>query len=226
MVKKGLKQLYSRLKYSGRQKYFCIGKNKTGTTSLKVLFQKLGYKVGNQQEAEMLVFDWAKRDFRKIIDYSTYAGEVFQDIPFSLPETYKILDQQFPDAKFILTERDSPEAWYKSLVNFHTKLWGVDGNLPTKEHLMKATYRYPGFAWDAVRLTRNNLSETDLYNKESLIQDYVTYNNEVKNYFEGQDDKLLVLNLKEKEATSKISEFLGIVPIQEIPWENKGTSGN
>lgn len=219
---KGLKRLYFRMKYGQRQKYFCIGKNKTGTTSLKVLFQRLGYKVGNQYEAEMLVFDWAKRDFEKILDYSTYAGEVFQDIPFSLPDTYKKLDERFPNAKFILTLRDSPEAWYKSLTEFHADLWGIEGNLPIKEDLMRAEYRYPGFAWESLRCIQNT-PESDLYNKKILIHDYEIYNANVLNYFEGREDKLLILNLKEPEARSKLSNFLNISEIGEIPWENSRT---
>ena len=47
--------LINRVKVFGKPKIFCIGFNKTGTTSLKVLFAKLGFVVGEQREAESLL---------------------------------------------------------------------------------------------------------------------------------------------------------------------------
>ena len=35
-------------------KIFCIGQNKTGTTSLKKAFEELNFIVGNQRKAEIL----------------------------------------------------------------------------------------------------------------------------------------------------------------------------
>jgi len=79
----------------GKQKIFCIGLNKTGTTSLKVEMEKLGYVVGNQLQAELLFDDWIKRDFKRLIRYC-YTAQFFQDIPFSCPYTFITLDHAFP----------------------------------------------------------------------------------------------------------------------------------
>ena len=95
----------------GNTKIFCIGANKTGTTSLKKAMDELGFVVGAQITAENLVDDWAQRDFRRIIKYCKSA-EFFQDAPFSFEFTYIVMDHAFPGSKFILTERDSPEQWY------------------------------------------------------------------------------------------------------------------
>ena len=38
-----------RIESYGKVKYFCIGRNKTGTTSLKAAFEMLSYPVGNQR---------------------------------------------------------------------------------------------------------------------------------------------------------------------------------
>ncbi|MEW6132914.1 MAG: sulfotransferase [Pseudomonadota bacterium] len=105
------------------KKIFCIGRNKTGTTSLAAALRELGVRVGNQKPAELLLKDWAVRDFRRLVAYC-HTAQAFQDIPFSLPYTFQAMDMHFPESKFILTVRDSADQWYHSLVKFHKKIWG------------------------------------------------------------------------------------------------------
>src|SRR5690349_10358789 len=106
-----------------RGKIFCIGSGKTGTTSMGAALASLGFKLADQAIGESLIEDWAKRDFRAIIDHCKSA-DAFQDVPFSLDYTYAALDQAFPGAKFILTVRESSAEWYESLTRFHTKIVG------------------------------------------------------------------------------------------------------
>lgn len=94
-------------------KVFCIGRNKTGTTSMARAVVSLGFKLGKQSRAERLLEDWGKRDFCRIIRYCKSA-DAFQDIPFSLPDTYQALDEAFPKSKFILTVRNNSEEWYET----------------------------------------------------------------------------------------------------------------
>ncbi len=91
----------------GKQKIFCIGRNKTGTTSLHAALIEMGIVVGRQRHAELMIGDWSKRDFRRLISFCRTA-QAFQDIPFSLPYTFQALDMAFPRSKFILTVRESP----------------------------------------------------------------------------------------------------------------------
>ena len=120
---------------AGKVKFFCIGRNKTGTTSLKRAFEDLGYPVGNQRKAEILAGKYYfEEKFQPIVDYCKTA-QVFQDVPFSYPETYKHLDKAYPGSKFILTLRDSPEQWYRSITRFHAKMFGKEGRVPTVEDL-------------------------------------------------------------------------------------------
>ncbi|MEX2409820.1 MAG: sulfotransferase [Candidatus Paceibacterota bacterium] len=219
-VKLLLKERYIRYKLSGNQKIFGIGNNKTGTTSLKTAMNELGFVVGHQRTAEKLIHDWANRDFERIVDYCRSA-EFFQDVPFSKPYTFVVLDYEFPGSKFILTVRDSPEQWYNSMTKFHAKKWGKDGRIPTKKDLMQATYIDKGWPWMANRMYFNT-PEDDPYNKEILIQHYVDYNNSVKEYFRHRPDDLLVLNVAEENAYQKLCEYLGEIPVGEtFPWKNK-----
>jgi len=202
-----------------KPKIFCIGSNKTGTTSLKKFFKDHNFVVGNQPEAELLIDHYMQRNWKPIIAYCKSA-QIFQDIPFSCPYTFIALDIAYPKSKFILSVRDSAEEWYHSLTKFHTKLFGKDGQLPTKEDLQNAEYRYKGFMWKTNRANYPS-PEKDIYNKEILMRQYEKHNKSVIDYFKFRDD-LLVVNLKEKDVVSKIADFISFKPLYgEIPWENK-----
>ncbi len=227
MIKKLIRRIYHRLKksvnsvkYSRQDKIFCIGTNKTGTTSMATIFRELEIPVASQRKAELLFKDLSNKNLKDFYKYVKYGGVAFQDIPFSLPNTFKILDVKFPDSKFILTIRDSPEVWYNSLTTYHAKLFG-NGNIPNKLDLKNAKYVYPGWMWESYQLYYKT-PEDDIYNKPILIQQYTDYNNSVLDYFKEQPEKLLVVNLKESNAAEKISRFLNSKKVLEkIPWKNK-----
>lgn len=201
-----------------KPKIFCIGRNKTGTTSLAKALKDLGVIVANQRPAEMLLGDWARRDFRRIIRFC-HTAQAFQDIPFSLPYTFVALDMRFPGSKFILTVRDSPEKWYSSLTNFHAKMFG-HGKDPDYNDLKNATYRYPGFMLEANRAIYPT-PDDDPYNREILINHYNSYNQSVMEYFRHRPNDLLMINLAEKGAYAKFCEFIGKpCTREEFPWEN------
>lgn len=203
-------------------KIFCIGRNKTGTTTLHKTFLQHGFRVGSQPKAELLIDDYAKRDFKRIIRYCKSA-QAFQDLPFSLPYTYMILDNAFPGSKFILTERDSDEQWYNSLIKFQSKKFNKSGVLPSKEDLQNATYREPGYAWKVNRILYDS-PEDDLYNETRLKTSYNNHNAQVKDYFRHKDN-LLVINVSKAEDYGRFCEFLSLTPQAEtFPWENKTAS--
>jgi hypothetical protein len=188
-------------------KIFGVGANKTGTTSLTKAMQELGYKVGVEKVAKQYLKSWAKRDFVEIIKFCKTAN-FFQDEPFSLPYTFIALDQAFPNSKFILTVRDTPEQWYNSVVSYMSKKYGKNGNIPTKEDLQKDHYIKKGFLWETTNLIRE-VDENDIYNKESVIARYNFHNESVKEYFRHRPKDLLLLNVAEKGAYKKLCDFLG-----------------
>ena len=174
-------------------KVFCIGRNKTGTTSLKHVLESHQYTIGDQSKAELLIQAYAKRNFKRIARYCNSA-QAFQDIPFSLPHLYVYLDNHFPKSKFILSVRSSPEEWYNSLVNFHVDKFDSNKSLPTK---------------------------TDIYNKKHLMKSYRIHNQQVKDYFRHKNN-LLVLNLSQENSYRRLCKFLGLEQIfQTMPQLNK-----
>lgn len=107
-----------------KTKFFCIGRNKTGTTSLMKAFEDLGFIVGDQHAAEVLYDQYFfKNEFEPIVAYCKSA-EVFQDVPFSYLNTLRHIDKAYPGSKFILTVRDDAEQWYRSITRFHAKSFG------------------------------------------------------------------------------------------------------
>lgn len=201
-------------------KIFCIGHNKTGTTTIESVLKDFGYKLGNQIQGEMLLDAWYHRDFKEIIKFCKTA-DAFQDVPFSLPYTYQHLDLAYPGAKFILTERDNAEQWYQSLTKFHSKLWANGKHIPTANDLKQAIYRRQGFAYDFNRWTYNS-PEDDIYNKKTLINFYNNYNQTIKDYFKSHPEKLLVINVSKSPDYTKLCEFLE-KPITrtDFPWKFK-----
>jgi len=215
-----LKSVRKKYKSKNKKKYFCIGQNKTGTTSLECAFEDLGYPVGDQRKAEILTGKhYFQSHFQPIIDYCISA-QVFQDVPFSYPETYKVLDKAYPGSKFILTVRDDAEQWYRSITRFHAKLFGKDGQVPTVEDLKSATYVWPGFMYNMIRV--HGTPENDPYNKEIMVAHYKRYNREVMDYFKDRLDDLLVINVGENGTYQKFIEFLGVESsYNDFPWKNR-----
>lgn len=208
------------VKVYNKPKIFCVGANKTGTTSLKTAMADLGFVVGYQTKAEKLIPVWARRKFDPIIKYC-YSAQFFQDIPFSLPYSYIALDQAFPNSKFILTVRDDTEQWYNSITRSHAKIWGKNGRIPTAQDLKEANYHYEGGVWNSFNLIFQTLP-TDPYNREKFFEFYEQHNREVITYFRHRQDDLLILNVAEIGAYKKLCDFLGVVGKKsDFPWENK-----
>jgi hypothetical protein len=202
------------------KKIFCIGRNKTGTTSIQKAFVDLGFRVGDQRTAELL-YDkhYYRREFRPFVDYCRSA-QVFQDIPFSCPYLYVTLDQAFPGSKFILSVRKDSDQWYSSITRFYSKLWGADGELPTADQLRSALYMRPGFAYELMKLYGTNDHEP--FHKPTLTSHYERYNAGVKDYFAHRPADLLVIDVGEPGSYQRFIDFLGISsPFKDFPWENK-----
>lgn len=203
-----------------KAKVFCIGSGKTGTTSVEVALKDLGYRLGDQIEGELLIDAYIDRDFDKIVKFSKSA-DAFQDAPFCFQHTFIALDQYFNDAKFILTERNSDEQWYNSLVNFHSKKL-TDGKIvPTWEDLKSSDYRYKGYQAKVRNKVFGIEENEDPYNEIKLKEYYNTHNHSVKNYFRNKRN-LLTINVAESSSYKNLCDFLEKKPLYDkFPWENK-----
>lgn len=201
-------------------KIFCIGANKTGTTSLKQAFINLGFTVGDQRTAELMLRSYIRGEYSGLIEYCQTA-QVFQDIPFSWPDVYKKLDAAFPGSKFILSVRDSPEVWFQSLVSFHSRLFG-EGQTPSADDLRQAEYVWKGWMWEVFSASGLRDPEIAPYDPEERMGMYIQHNEDVRSYFKDRPMDLLEINLKDPDAWDRFCRFIGIIPHPGgFPWENK-----
>ncbi len=187
-------------------KIFCIGINKTATTSLEVAWRILGYDniySPNSTRNQEIVYAGLNKDYSLIFRVIKHF-ELFKDRPFNTVKMYKMLDKHFLDCKFILTTRDE-ESWWNS-----TNKWLSFNNSyhPT----------------DDIRLFKIDLYkkhfETNTFSKESFIKYYREYNNEVREYFKGNPN-FLEMNICDGDGWDKLCPFLGVeIPDRPFPKEN------
>ena len=213
---------FTRILNRSYDKIFCIGYNKTGTTSLEKSLSDFGFRIGNQAVAEVLAEDWAfhKRSER-LIRYC-HTADAFQDVPFMYPGLYKELDKAFPGSKFILTVRDTPEQWYTSLVSFHTKLFSSDkSRFPNESDSANALYRYKGWLLDFAR-SFWNYPIVPLYDEHEYKSRYLRHIADVQQYFINRDNDLITINVSQKDDFSRLCRFLHVqTDIEGFPWMNK-----
>lgn len=214
-----LPTIIKRKKYN---KIFCIGSNKTGTTSLEKLLTLFGFEIGNQPVGEVLSLDWLmNKNPERIIRYC-YTADAFQDAPFSYPKLYKELDKAFPDSKFIMTVRNNPDEWFKSLVRFHTTAFSSDTTRPpNKDDLANATYRYKGYVLEILSLLYD-YPKTPLYEESIYKKYYIADNDEKRSYFKDRPNDFIEINLANKDDFGRLRDFLDIeTNINGFPWLNK-----
>lgn len=216
---KELEQKKKKVAERNKTKVFVIGFNKTGTTSVEHTLKDLGYILGDQGTAEFLLDDIIASDHASLYDYIETA-EAFQDVPFSLPGVFKIVYNKYPYAKFILSVRDTPEQWYNSILNFHTKVFGK-GIFPSKDILENAEYRYRGYAWKYINYTFDGvIYEEDFYKKI-----YLEHIDDVESFFKDKADRICKINVANKEDYQKLCTFLGVkAKKSSFEWKNKTES--
>jgi hypothetical protein len=177
--------------------------------------------VGDQRRAERLIRHYRDRDFQPIIDYCRTA-DAFQDVPFSLPFTYLVMDQAFPGSKFILSVRD-PDDWYESYIRHQKQVVGTD-EVPTPAELKRHPYVREGWLYDA-KIWQGR-PEDKIYDEDFLKEHFVRYNRSVRDYFRFKDN-LLVVNVADDGAYQELCSFLGEEPLYDaMPWENKTHESN
>lgn len=100
-----------------KHKVFVIGFQKTGTTSLEHALQFLGYRVYGGDK-NLLKFE-NRNDLLMYIKKTLQQWDAVQDMPW--PQVFKELYELYPDAKYILTIRDT-DKWIQSVVKYFASI--------------------------------------------------------------------------------------------------------
>jgi hypothetical protein len=120
-------ELYHELRYRLRKgsygsKVFCIGYNKTGTTSLGKSFELLGYRNSSFNKKVWRTY-YANQEIDKILKYAS-KFDSFDDLPWLKEDLIPILDKAFSNSKFVYLTRDE-ESWKNSFKKWSFKVFGT-----------------------------------------------------------------------------------------------------
>ena len=201
-------------------KIFCIGLNKTGTTSLVDAWKELGYdKIYSRIDKTILreiMPNKYKRNSKVITrsgfnnDFSTLkllisGYNCFKDRPFNTNHLYSWLDANYDNSKFILTVRDENE-WWDSVNRWLTKTHPNFHDTEDKRN-------------SKIELYKDHFNTTE-FTKDSFTKYYRDYNNKVREHFKGKSN-FLELNICNGDGWELLCPFLEKeIPDKQFPKSN------
>jgi hypothetical protein len=179
-------------------KIFGIGLSRTGTKSLTLALNMLGFKVAHYPDDEITLKELmaGKYNFSLLKDF-----DGITDI--TVAPYYAQLDKLFPDSKFILTIRDK-ESWLRSVEAHFGK--PVFEGTPSNENTMRLR-----------RLLRVATYGSYSFNEERFSYIYDLHYKNVNEYFKWRPESLLIINIFEGEGWDKLCPFLK-EPILDKPF--------
>lgn len=197
---------------SSFNKIFCIGMNKTGTTSLHIALGMLGLKSlswAPDDELDLARRHEKARQIKRDITSNINLGvdalagwdgfDAYSDI-WPVTNNFEVLDRQYPGSLFIYTEREDA-AWIES----------------RKKHAEKnaravAEGRY-----------QSDFVEID---ERKWLKEKRVHRERVDQWFAGREQDLLVLRLCDGEGFEGLAPFLGFdVPEFAFPRKNIADRG-
>ncbi|KAI9031843.1 P-loop containing nucleoside triphosphate hydrolase protein [Phycomyces nitens] len=192
------------------------GYGRTGTNSLRLALEALGYRTHHMIRAmsdmtqDYGVWERAANDPNHPDEWESVYGNYDAAVDWPTVSHYQELMQRYPDAKIILTVR-SAESWYKSMSNTVFKKLVSSGLDTFPEHAKtllqsQTNIMLNGYFKEGIEKCNN---------KEELCMIYDEHTKEVKQVV--PPERLLVLELG--EGWERLCEFLQ-VPIPEIPYPN------
>jgi hypothetical protein len=177
-------------------KIFCVGLNKTGTSSLHRALKTLGLRSlhwgGADAYRNVLR---AKREGRPLLHYFTEEYDAYMDIE-TLSLNFDLADEQYPDCKFILTTREL-DSWLDS----------------RRRHVERNVQR------KAMGLYDGNYLKVD---RTGWWHQYRQHHRKVLAHFAERPDDLLVMDICAGDGWEKLCPFLGFPARAEpFPYQNR-----
>ena len=164
-----------------RTKVFCIGFQKTGTSSLRDALRLLGYDVAGVFGREQTLAELRATFVQRGLELARKHDAV-EDMPW--PLMFRELDQAFPGSKFVLTTRDT-DRWYRSIA-------GHFGDNPY--HIQQLTY--------------GEDAPAPVGHEQRYRSVYEAHNAAVTAYFRDRPEDLLILNLEAGDGWDELGAFL------------------
>ncbi|MFN2261928.1 MAG: sulfotransferase family protein [Psychroflexus sp.] len=169
-------------------KIFCIGLNKTGTSSLHEAFKILGFKsVHFIDDDGQNIKDIMEDNFHNNEDILKGISHYDAFSDWDRDETshliFKAFDQQYPNSKFILNTRDL-DSWLNSREN----------------HVRRNQNSFrPKSAWLEI-------------DRDAWATHYRRHHEAVYEYFRGRESDLLIFDVTKGDSWDKLCDFLELEP--------------
>lgn len=186
-----------------KAKVFCVGVSKTGTTSFGECMRMLGYRhLGGFNPSVAMLY--IKNDI-VALDRLVDAHDSFDDWPW--PGLFPRYARKYPDAKFVLTLRKSPETWLRSY----------------KNHCETHLFHWPGFE----RFNRAFFGAAFPHGREAEhLRAYLGHAQFVSDFFRQQPERLLELCFERDPVWTRLCAFLECAPPSEqVPHVNSAITG-
>jgi Sulfotransferase domain len=191
---------------------FGVGLTRTGTSSLTLALERLGYwslhwPQDEQTREEVLEFLAHGGDSLRLSILERRLDAV-SDTPICV--SFQALDAAYPGSKFILTTRER-ESWLDSCSRFWESV--VDPLLTQYPNHPRTIY---------VKALHERLYGTATFDPELLSAAYDQHDRRVREHFRDRPDDLLIMDICGGERWGPLCEFLRLPqPRAEFPWMHK-----
>lgn len=170
-----------------------IGLSKTGTTTLGVCLRHWGLNHISYDRHNAKL--WHNGEIESLMQ-CVEEHDSFEDWPW--PLIYQEIDREFPNSKFVLTRRASPDVWFTSYCGHADR----GGEPDVRESIY-------GHRWPHDH-------------KAEHVRFYENHLRSVREYFADRGDDLLEVCWEEGHGWRELSKFLGFeCPVTSFPHANK-----
>lgn len=207
-----------------------VGLSRTGTLSLKSALEILNYDkcyhgfiCQNENHWEFWYNALRKKKNKEKIHFESLFKNQYKavvDMPCNV--FYEELLEAYPNAKLILTVRNSPEIWYNSIkstiflmIHPDYKNWVMKF---LTMHFKRFFYAYYTARQVIHDILKSDANDVQIHEKENAIESYNRHNQMIMSKYDK--DRLLVFNVE--QGWEPLCKFLGCkIPDVEFPVSNQ-----
>lgn len=209
-----------------KERIFCVSMQRSGTTSVGDWLEAHGLSRAGSPTARQHGWTrlWLEGNVDAIFASEAFANaEVFEDDPWWCPDFYRVVAERYPEAKFILLERD-PDDWFDSMCHhsggknpgwsdIHARIYGRE---PELQQLLADQPNLQADAWGLLSIVEHRDHYTRLYRQ---------HGDAVRAFFQATPQRLFQGRLDDPTVFSRLRDFVGLAanPAIAVPRSNVRT---
>jgi hypothetical protein len=206
---------------SGR--IFCVSMQRSGTTSVGDWLEAHGLRRAGSPTSVRMGWTrfWWQGNHDVIFESQEFLdAEILEDDPWWCPGVYRMVAERFPDARFILLERDE-DTWFDSMcrhsggrnpgwTDVHARIYQREDEW---NELSLHNPNLQGGSWGLLSITEHRAHYQSIYRN---------HGKEVRNYFADQPGRLYHGRLDDPSVFPRMCDFAGLRhnPAIAIPRSN------